>query len=150
MFKHSLSFKPKHKLNVILPHCFKTQSFSSIYFDIKEDILAIFFDFAKAFDLVQHRKMLEKFESKGYLPSWLISWLAAYLHNRKQRVVVGQIKTEWKPVEAGVIQGSVLGPILFLLFILDVNEYLPKETDLLKYADDILTYLLGKAIHQTE
>jgi hypothetical protein len=115
--------------------------------DVKDDILAIFFDFAKAFDLVQHRRMLEKFESKGYLPSWLISWLAAYLHNRKQRAVVGQIKTEWKPVEAGVIQGSVLGPIPFLLFILDVNEYFPKGTDLLKYADDILTYLLAKAIH---
>ncbi len=72
--------------------------------------MAIFFGFAKAFDLVEHEHILKKFIEKKYLPGWLISWLAAYLINRKQRVVVCDIKTEWKQVEAGVIQGSVLGP----------------------------------------
>ena len=102
------------------------------------------YDFAKAFDLVPHDKLLRKL--KKYLPLWLISWIAAYLNDRKQRVVYNQTKTDWKPVEAGVIQGSVLGPILFLLFIHDINEIIPWHTmgiELEKYADDILAYIIG-------
>jgi hypothetical protein len=53
------------------------------------------------------------------------------------------MQTEWKQVEAGVIQGSVLGPILFVLFILDINDYLPPGVEILKYADDILAYITG-------
>jgi hypothetical protein len=77
------------------------------------------------------------------LPSWLTSWIAAYLSNRRQRVKHNGKFTEWNEVRAGVIQGSVLGPILFLLFISDINSYLPKEINLIKYADDILVYILG-------
>ena len=68
------------------------------------------------------------------------------LSDRVKRVVVNNIKTEWKKVEAGVIQGSVLGPILFLLFISDINDELPPDTNLQKYADDILVYIIGKLI----
>ena len=109
--------------------------------ETKQAILAIFFDFAKAFDLVPHDKLLSKL--KKYLHPWLISWIAAYLSDRKQRVVFNQTKTEWKPVEAGVLQGSVLGPILFLLFIHDINEIIPEGIELEKYADDILAYIIG-------
>ena len=56
---------------------------------------------------------------------------------------IGEIKAEWKNVEAGVIQGSVIGPILFIIFIHDINDYLPPGIDLVKYADDILSYLIG-------
>ncbi len=104
-------------------------------------LLAIFFDFAKAFDLVDHIILLAKLSKM--LPSWLVSWIAAYLSNRKQRVVHDKKQTEWKDVLAGVIQGSVLGPILFLLFISDINNYIRSGVNLLKYADDILAYLLG-------
>jgi hypothetical protein len=81
---------------------------------------------------------------EALLPEWLCAWLAAYLSNRKQRVKINDNETEWKEVVAGVIQGSVLGPILFILFIYDINGYLPPGTNLKKYADDILAYLLGK------
>ena len=54
----------------------------------------------------------------------------------------------WKSVEYGVIQGSVLGPVLFLIFISDINEVLPQGVDLQKYADDILTYIIGRTITQ--
>ena len=53
----------------------------------------------------------------------------------------GEDSTEWKPVEAGVIQGSILGPILFLIFISDINDHVPNSIELIKYADDILIYL---------
>jgi hypothetical protein len=59
-------------------------------------------------------------------------------------VKVGNVATEWNKVEAGVVQGSVLGPILFILFIADFNEHMPTGCNIMKYADDILAYILGK------
>ena len=114
--------------------------------DQKKTVYSIFFDFAKAFDLVDHEVLLTKLQL--HLPNWLTSWIAAYLSDRKQRVVVSGTKTDWKSVEAGVIQGSVLGPVLFLIFISDINEVLPQGVDLQKYADDILTYIIGRTITQ--
>jgi len=99
----------------------------------------VFFDFAKAFDLVDHKILLEKLTKQ--LPEWVPSWIAAYLTDRQQRVKIGTTTTEWKSVEAGVIQGSVLGPVLFLLFIADINDSIPAGVELLKYADDILVYI---------
>ena len=110
--------------------------------DRKDEITAIFFDFAKAFDLVDHGVLLEKLDR--IFPEWLSRLIAAYLSLRRQRVKIGDIVTEWKKVEAGVVQGSVLGPILFILFIHDINQYLPPECKVMKYADDILAYLLGR------
>ena len=109
--------------------------------DLHKQLIAIFFDFAKAFDLVDHEVLLTKL--KQHLPDWLISWIAAYLLNRRQRVVSPNSSTEWLKVEAGVIQGSVIGPILFIIFISDINSYIPAETELQKYADDILNYVIG-------
>ena len=106
--------------------------------------LAVFFDFAKAFDLVPHDTLLMKLAN--ILPPWLVRWIACYLSNRTQRVRVGEITTEWKKVEAGVIQGSVLGPVLFILFIADINKYLPKGVRFSKYADDIIAYIIGKPL----
>ena len=71
-------------------------------------------------------------------------WIAAYLSDRTQRVRIGELTTEWKKVEAGVIQGSVLGPILFLLYIADINDYMPAGVSFEKYADDIIAYIIGK------
>ena len=114
--------------------------------DKKQQVYAIFFDFAKAFDLVDHCHLLTKLGAQGLLEPWVISWLAAYLTDRKQRVVTSQHNSEWLPVEAGVIQGSVIGPILFILFIHDINKYMPAGVDIKKYADDILNYIIGHTI----
>jgi hypothetical protein len=61
---------------------------------------------------------------------------------RKQRVKCNNKHSEWLNVIAGVTQGSVLGPALFLLFISDMKEYLPTTAELIKYADDLLTYCI--------
>ncbi|XP_047141301.1 uncharacterized protein LOC124816240 [Hydra vulgaris] len=112
--------------------------------DNNKSIYAIFFDFEKAFDLVSHDKLLLKLVY--LLPSWLTSWIAAYLSNRQQKIKTTYHTTEWKCIEAGVLQVSVLGPILFILFIFDINVYLPPETMLEKNADDILTYIINDKV----
>ena len=115
--------------------------------DQKESSLAIFFGFAKAFDLVPHDRLLLKLSP--LLPSWLIRWIANYLSNRQQRVKIGDFSTDWKNVEAGVVQGSVLGPILFILYISDINKYLPTGCSAEKYADDIISYIIGHSVSST-
>ena len=109
--------------------------------DHKKSIHAVFFDFQKAFDIVDHTILLRKLQ-KFNLPSWIIPWVAQYLDNRVQRVKIGEKISKWSPVLAGIVQGSVLGPTLFLLFIADLNERIdPLELiELIKYADDLLTY----------
>ena len=111
--------------------------------DQRESVLAIFFDFAKAFDLVPHDRLMAKLTP--LLPPWLVRWIAHYLQGRRQRVKINKITTDWKEVEGGVIQGSVPGPILFILYIADINDYLPKGVSIEKYADDIICYILGRA-----
>ena len=59
--------------------------------------------------------------------------------NRRQRVKTPMFTTKWYNVEAGVIQGSVLGPILFIIFLSDINSYIPSNIKAPKYADDIAT-----------
>lgn len=105
--------------------------------------MAVFFDFAKAFDLVPHDLLLLKLAK--ILPPWLVRWITCYLSNRTQRVQIGELSTPWKRVEAGVVQGSVLGPVLFLIFIADLNDYLPDGSSIEKYADDIISYIIGAA-----
>ena len=81
--------------------------------DVNKTVHAIFYDFAKAFDVVNHSILLDKINKM--LPEWIVSWIAAYLTNRKQRVKISDEYSSWATVEAGVVQGSVLGPKLFLL-----------------------------------
>jgi hypothetical protein len=112
--------------------------------DEEKTIHAVFFDYAKAFDLVPHQLLLNKISKM--VPEWIVRWVAQYLEDRKQRVKDGNNYSSWKNVEAGVIQGSVLGPILFLLFIADLNEYLSSATDISKYADDVLGYSIFQKV----
>ena len=68
----------------------------------------------------------------------MLSWFESYLTNRRQRVVIEGQSSEWKNINAGVPQGSVLGPLLFLIYINDITENL--EMDCFLYADDTSLY----------
>ena len=76
----------------------------------------VFLDMSKAFDKVWHAGLLKKLEALGVRDP-LFSWIESYLYNRKQRVVVEGQSSEWANINASVPQGSVLGPLLFLIYI---------------------------------
>ena len=103
-----------------------------------QEVCSIFFDIRKAFDSVPHQLLVDKLTSFG-LDVHTISWITSYLTNRKQHVVVGGKLLQDAPVLPGVPQGSVLGPLLFLVYINDVSNIPLSDGSILNlYADDML------------
>ena len=93
----------------------------------------LFLDFSKVFDRVPHRRLLLKLDCIGVRGN-LLRWIQAFLVSRRQRVVVDGCSSDWSPVSSGVSQGSILGPLLFLLYVNDIGAHLKSQIRL--FADD--------------
>ena len=105
-------------------------------------------DFKKAFDLVDHKILLSKLKIYG-IKDETLSWFDNYLSQRRQQVSINNAKSEFKQVTYGVPQGSILGPLLFLLFINDLPLYTSNvNTDL--YADDTTLYAIQDSLEIIE
>ena len=97
----------------------------------------VFLDVAKAFDEVWHKGLLYKLKQLG-IERDLFTWPSSYLSDRQQRVVIGGGQSLLLPVRSGVPQGSVLGPLLFLVYVNDLARDICTNISL--FADDTSLY----------
>lgn len=104
-------------------------------------VITIFIDLCKAFDCVDHKLLLKKLEMLS-LPPNTLKLFDSYLHCRKQFVKIGDKQSEELTVKKGVPQGSILGPILFNIFINDIFQ-LGLNRNMMLYADDIALTISG-------
>ena len=97
----------------------------------------VYFDFSKAFDSVPHARLLLKLQAYG-INGQLLKWFESFLTGRRQYVKVNSASSSWTQVSSGVPQGSVLGPLLFVLYINELPSLVSSQ--LLMFADDIKLY----------
>ena len=107
--------------------------------DSGKEVRVVFCDVSKAFDRVWHKGLLCKLRAAGVSGNFL-SWFSSYLSGRRQRVIIPGTQSDWKHIHAGVPQGSILGPLLFLLYINDIVKDIGSNIRL--FADDTSLFLV--------
>ena len=105
----------------------------------REQIDSIYLDFAKAFDKVDHILLLKKLRNFG-ITGKLLNWFNNYLSNRLQKVTVLGSTSQPLPILSGVPQGSILGPLLFLVFVNDLPDSISRQSSVALFADDTKCY----------
>ena len=107
--------------------------------DSGKEVRVVFCDTSKAFDRVWHTGLIHKLRQSG-ISGNVLRWLQNYLYGREQRVVINGSNSNWLPVRAGVPQVSILGLLLFIIFINDIVNEINGEIKL--FADDTSLYLI--------
>ena len=108
----------------------------------------IFLDLSKAFDTLDHSNMLDKLTSPGMNRS-AVQWFRSYLAMRTQSVCTNGVVSEPQPISFGVPQGSVLGPLLFIVYINDLPLAV-QGCSVEFYADDTLVYFASKSVSEIQ
>lgn len=126
-------FRPGYSCNSQLIHFF---NFVTAAHNLGDSVDCIYLDFSKAFDTVPHGRLLFKLHQQFHIVGHLFKWLQDFLSDRSFSVLSNGKHSAERPVHSGVPQGSVLGPILFCLFVNDIDDQL-RTSSILKFADDI-------------
>ena len=108
----------------------------------------MFLDIEKCFDTIHHGILLQKLEYYG-IQGYALQWFIQYLTNRTQCARLGNSLSDIKPISIGVTQGSVLGPILFLLYVNDLPQHIKNEQCNM-FADDTIIYSSGQSISEIQ
>ena len=103
---------------------------------------AILTDLSKAFDCLNHRLLIAKLDAYGF-SKLSLKFIYSYLYNRKQRTKVSSCFSSWKEIKTGVPQGSILGPLLFNIYMNDIFLFMPSYS-MISYADDNTTFAINK------
>ena len=149
VFKNVYNYLHKHKIltdhqSGFRPNDSSVNQLAYLYhqfclaLDQKKDIRLVFCDITKAFDRVWYEGIIYKLQKIGIVGS-LLDWFRDYLTDRYQRVMIRGQCSDWGEVKAGVPQGSVIGPLLFLIYINDLTEVI--TCDIKLYADDTSLYI---------
>lgn len=148
IYKHIIDFLESNNILTNVQHGFR-RGFSTItqltefthdiayQLDLGKQIDAIFIDFSKAFDSVLHSHLLQKLNAV-LKNSRLVDWIASFLSDRSQYVDFSSARSSILKVSSGVPQGSVLGPLLFLIYVNDLPKNVSSSIRL--YADDCVLY----------
>jgi hypothetical protein len=128
-------FLPRRSVELQLLKCMNDWTF---HLEQGETVDIIYFDISKAFDTVPHSLLLEKLHALD-LNSNIISWIRDYLSGRTFQVTINRSKSCSVPIPCGVPQGSILGPLLFILYLNDLPSKL-RHAKVAVYADDIKIY----------
>ena len=128
-------FRPKRS---VIDQLILTYDYISYWYDLGMVVDLLLFDFAKAFDRVNHRVLLDKLYSIG-IRGALLEWIRSFLCGRLMQVSIDGVLSSSKPVLSGVPQGSVLGPVLFIIFINHIGSELSSKYKM--FADDMKLYL---------
>ena len=121
--------------------------------DNNKMVAAAFLDLSKAFDSISHEILLEKLENLGF-DQIAISLIGSYLSNRTQKVVIQNTSSDWIDIYQGVPQGTILGPLLFNLYVNSMQCAIQEPYELVQYADDTFLFVsnecLNTAVSQLE
>ena len=129
---------------MLLTIAYFTKKQFGFQFESKQYTLGVFVDLSKAFDTVNHKILISNLENYGIRGKNLL-WFISYLTNRTQFIKYNNLNTSFQKIVCGVPQGSVLGPLLFLIYVNDLKDT-SKSLDCIMFADHTNFFILMKKL----